>query len=134
MPASNESALNGGSDRRALLDELFATIDSMDTPGFVARLTPGAEFRFGGAPPVYGSAQIGEAVGGFFSTIAGLRHELSKVIADGESVACEGNVTYTRHDGSKITIPFADVFVFDGDLIDSYRIYIDIGPLYATTS
>lgn len=126
--------MNGGKDRRALLlDELFATIDSMDTSGFVARLTPGAEFRFGNAPAANGSAQIGEAVGAFFATIAGLRHELSKVIADGDSLACEGNVTYTRHDGTQVSIPFADTFVFDGDLIDSYRIYIDIAPLYATT-
>lgn len=125
--------MNNGKHRRALLDELFATIDAMDTPAFVARLSPGAEFRFGGAPPVHGSVQIGEAVGAFFATIAGLRHELSKVIADGETLACEGNVTYIRHDGSQVEIPFADIFVFDGELIDSYRVYIDIGPLYATT-
>lgn len=125
--------MNNGKHRRALLDELFATIDAMDTPAFVARLSRGAEFRFGGAPPVHGSVQIGEAVGAFFATIAGLRHEQSKVIADGETLACEGNVTYTRHDGSQVEIPFADIFVFDGELIDSYRIYIDIGPLYATT-
>ena len=116
-----------------MLDGLFATIDAMDTPGFVARLTPGAEFRFGGAPAVYGSEQISEAVSAFFSTIAGLQHELSKVFADGASMACEGNVTYTRHDGTQVTLPFADTFVFNDDLIDSYRIYIDISPLYATT-
>lgn len=124
--------MNGAKDRRALLDELFTTIDSMDTSGFVARLTPGAEFRFGNAPAVNGSAPIGEAVGAFFATIAGLRHEVSRIIADGASVACEGNVTYTRHDGTQVTLPFADTFVFDGDLIDSYRIFIDISPLYAT--
>lgn len=123
--------MNGGKDRRALLDELFAAIDSMDTSGFVARLTPGAEFRFGNAPAVNGSAPIGEAVGAFFETIAGLHHEVSKVIVDGTSMACEGSVTYTRHDGTQVRLPFADTFDFDGDLIDSYRIYIDISPLYA---
>lgn len=125
--------MNDGKDRRVLLDELFATVDSMDTPGFVARLTPGAEFRFGNAPAAIGRVQIGEAVDAFFATIAGLRHEVSKVITDGDSLACEGNVTYTRHDATQVRIPFADTFAFDGELIDSYRIYIDIAPLYATT-
>lgn len=126
--------MNGSIVRRELLTDLFAAIDAMDTAGFLAKLTPSAEFRFGGAPPVRNRAKIGEAVDAFFSTIAGLRHELTKTIADGESMACEGNVTYTRHDGTKVTLPFADIFAFDGDLIESYRIYIDIGPLYATTA
>lgn len=116
-----------------MLAELFAAVDAMDTAGFLAKLTETAEFRFGGAPPVQHRPHIGAAVDAFFATIAGLRHELTNVISDGESVACEGNVTYTRHDGTTVTLPFADTFVCDGDLIASYRIYIDIGPLYATS-
>lgn len=125
--------MNGRKNQRALLTDLFATIDAMDTAGFVARLTPTAEFRFGPAPPVRVRAQIGEAVDAFFATIAGLHHDVKNIIGDGERVACEGDVTYTRHDGTAVTLPFADVFDFDGDLIAGYRIYIDIGPLYATT-
>ncbi|MBT8098646.1 MAG: nuclear transport factor 2 family protein [Gammaproteobacteria bacterium] len=125
--------MKGGANRHDLLTKLFATIDAMDTAGFVAMLTPGAEFRFGGAPPVQSRAQIGAAVDEFFSTIAGLQHELHNVIDSSDLVACEGDVTYTRHDGSSVTVPFADVFDFDGDLIAGYRIYIDIGPLYAPT-
>lgn len=125
--------MNGGINQRALLAELFATIDAMDTTGFVAKLTPTAEFRFGVAPPVRGRAPIGEAVDAFFATIAGLHHDVRNIIGDGERVACEGGVTYTRHDGTAVTLPFADVFDFEGGLIAGYRIYIDIGPLYAAT-
>jgi hypothetical protein len=40
-------------------------------------------------------------------------------------------VTYQRHDGSEISLPFTDIFEYDGDLIAHYKIYMDIGPLYA---
>ena len=40
-------------------------------------------------------------------------------------------MTYRRHDGTEITLPFTNVFEYRGDLIAHYKIYIDIGPLYA---
>jgi limonene-1,2-epoxide hydrolase len=54
-----------------------------------------------------------------------------RVVADDNTIVCEGEVTYTRHDGSKITLPFANVFEVKNELITLYRIYIDIGPLFA---
>ena len=45
-------------------------------------------------------------------------------------VICEGETTYTRHDGTQITLPFANVFELEGELISTYKIYADIGPLY----
>jgi len=121
-------------DRSRLLAELFAAIDAKNTAAFLATLSPTAVFRFGASPPVRGKEAIGSAVDGFFSSIAGIRHELKNQLGDGSLVACEGEVRYTRHDGSMITLPFADFFEFDGDLIDGYRIYIEIAPLYAPGS
>jgi len=118
-------------DRETQLRDLFSAIDSMDAEKFQVFLAPSAVFRFGAAPPVEGRAAIGETVSGFFGTVAGLRHKLVNVISDGTRWVCEGSVTYTRHDASTITLPFANVFEFDGDLISGYRIYIEIGPLYA---
>lgn len=121
-------------DRGRLLAELFTAIDAMDSSAFIGKLTADAEFRFGAWPAVQGRAAIALAVDEFFSTIAGVNHEITKQIVDGNSLACEGIVTYTRHDATTVSLPFADVFEFDGELIRAYRIYIDIGPLYATTS
>lgn len=115
----------------ATLRELFAAIDATDTEKFLEFLAPSASFRFGAAAPVQGRADIGAAVDGFFSTIAGVRHEVTNVIADDTRCACEGSVTYTRHDSSRVTLPFVNVFDFSDDLISGYRIYIEIGPLYA---
>lgn len=111
--------------------KLFVSIDSMDTEGFLACIAPDGEFRFGSAPPVQGHAGIGEAVGGFFASIAGLSHELQRVVAQDNTVVCEGQVTYTRKDSSAITLPFCNVFETEDGLISLYRVYIDIAPLYA---
>jgi ketosteroid isomerase-like protein len=116
----------------ALLDRLFSAIDAMDIEAFVACLTDNGVFRFGSAPPVQGRDAVGRAVGDFFGTIAGLSHEITRTVSDGDALICEGEVTYTRHDGSRITLPFADIFELDDGLIADYRIYADIGPLYAT--
>jgi limonene-1,2-epoxide hydrolase len=40
-------------------------------------------------------------------------------------------VTYTRHNGSSLSVPFANVFELKGDKIASYRIYIDNSALFA---
>ena len=110
---------------------LFAAIDGNDAAAFVGYLTDDAVFRFGSAPLVRGRAAIQAAVEGFFGTIAGCSHHVQKTLASGSTLVCEGDVTYTRVDGSSITLPFTDVFEYDGELINHYKIYMDISPLYA---
>ena len=120
--------------REAALPELFAAIDAKDADAFVRFLTPDGLFRFGSAPAAEGRDAVREAVTGFFGTIKGLEHTLKKVIPTGDTLVTEGDVTYTRHDGSAISLPFVDVFEYDGELISEYKIYMDIGPLYAATA
>ena len=109
---------------------MFAAIDSKDTQAFVGFLTDDAVFRFGSAPAVRGREAIFAAVDGFFGTIAGCSHEVQNTLASGSTLACEGEVTYRRHNDTEITLPFTDIFEYDGDLIAQYKIYIDIAPLY----
>lgn len=111
---------------------MFAAIDAKDTEAFVAYLSDNAVFRFGSAPAVNGRAAIRDAVDGFFATIAGSSHAIAKTLCEGSTRVVEGEVTYTRQDGSRITLPFTDVLEYEGDLISQYKIYIDVGPLYAT--
>jgi len=122
--------MTGGETEGVNFKKLFASIDAMDTEGFLAFIRDDATFRFGSSPAATGREEIRAAVEGFFASFAALRHDLQQVIADGDAVACEGEVTYTRHDGSTITLPFANVFKVDGELISRYRVYIDIGPLF----
>lgn len=111
--------------------KLFASIDAMDTESFLSFIAEDCTFRFGSSPPVTGRDGIGASVNDFFSMFAALRHDLMRVVADDNAIVCEGDVTYTRHDGSKITLPFANIFEVENKLITLYRIYIDIGPLFA---
>lgn len=110
---------------------LFACIDRRDAEGFAGFLSEDGTFCFGNQPPVQGRAAISEAVGGFFASIAGLSHRIDRVWQDTGSIICIGEVTYERLDGSRITLPFADIFFMDGELIGDYRIYMDVTPLFA---
>ena len=110
---------------------LFDAIDAKDAAAFVGYLTDDAIFRFGSAPAVQGKAAIQAAVDGFFGTIAGCSHQVSNTLGSDSTFVCEGEVTYKRHDGTEITLPFTDVFEYEGGLIAQYKIYMDIGPLYA---
>jgi len=112
------------------LGALFAAIDASDTERFLSFLTAEASFRFGSAPAVSGTEAIRAAVGGFFTTIGGCRHSIARTVMEGDVIICEGDVTYTRLDSSQITLPFTDIFEMSGELISTYKIYMDIGPLY----
>jgi ketosteroid isomerase-like protein len=110
---------------------LFAAIDRKDAEAFVGYLADDAVFRFGSAPAVKGRDAIRAAVDGFFGTIAGCSHSVQRTLDEGLTRVCEGEVTYSRLDGNQVTVPFTDVFEYEGDLISHYKIYIDIAPLYA---
>lgn len=110
---------------------LFVAIDAGDVAAFLELLTPDAQFRFGNAAETIGRQAIGDAVTGFFQGIASSQHRLLETWSVGGRAGCEGEVTYTRHDGSVVTFPFANVFKLRGDKICTYRIYIDNSPLFA---
>jgi len=123
MTSANVAGSNTG--------DLFAAIDAKDGAAFVAYLTEDAIFQFGSAPPVQGRSSIQAAVEGFFTTIAGCKHTIFKSLRQDDTLVCEGEVAYQRHDGREVILPFTDVLEYSGDLIAHYKIYIDISPLYA---
>ncbi len=110
---------------------IFADIDAFDPDKFVAHLTPDATFRFANANPVTGRAAVKEAVTGFFSSIAGLTHHILNVYEVGDIAIAQIDVEYRRLDGKSVTVPNADILVFDGDLVRDWQIYIDVTPVYA---
>jgi ketosteroid isomerase-like protein len=112
------------------LQPLFAAIDRRDADAFVTFLTDDATFRFANADGVVGRAAIREAVGGFFASIASLDHTLDDVWTPPGAVIVHGSVTYTRHDGSRLSVPFANVFKLQGEKIRDYLIFLDASQLY----
>lgn len=115
----------------ALLERLFRAIDAKDIASFVDCLTDDGSFRFGSAQAVRGRESIAAQVGGFFDSLAGLEHMIGRTIRDGDTLVVEGDVTYTRHDRRRVTLPFVNVLELQGECIDDYRIYADLSPLYS---
>ena len=115
----------------ATRDTLFADIDSMDPDRFAAHLAEDAVMRFGNAEPVRGRDAIRETWAGFCATIAGVEHEIVEEWRPGTATIVESGVTYTRTDGSRVTVPVVTIYREDGDLIADYRVFLDLAPLFA---
>jgi ketosteroid isomerase-like protein len=115
---------------RAWWERVLAVVDAGDANDFIELLTPDARFRFGNAPVIVGHEAIHAAVAAFFAAIASSRHRLLGTWSGAGTTVCEGEVTYTRHDGSVVSVPFANVFELRADKIAAYRIYIDNSSLF----
>jgi ketosteroid isomerase-like protein len=111
--------------------KVFADIDAFDPDKFVAHLTPDVRFRFANADPVTGRPAVKEAVAGFFSAIDGLTHHIRNVWEFGDTVVVQIDVEYLRKDGKTLTVPNADILIYDGDLVRDWQIYIDVAPVFA---
>ena len=88
-------------------EELYAGVDATDAAAFAED----GVLRWANEPPVRGPERIEAFVGGFFESIETLEHAFTGIWrvegtepgADG--LTLEADVTYTRHDGSAVTVP-----------------------------
>jgi len=110
---------------------LFADIDSMEPDRFAAHLADDVSFRFGNGDPVHGREAVRDVWAGFCQSVDGVSHTVVEEFEAGEATIAESNVTYTRKDGSTVTVPVVTIYRSGGDLIDDYRVYIDLAPLFA---
>jgi uncharacterized protein (TIGR02246 family) len=111
---------------------VYRAVDSMDPLAQLAFFTPDCTFVFGNHAPVRGHDAIGAHVQAFFSTIAGLEHELFEVWSVDDHVIVRMTVTYTRKDGKRMTFPAAVIWKIRDELISEFRIYVDNSPLFAS--
>jgi len=112
------------------IESLFNDIDKMDADKFASYLDENVSFKFGNAPVVKGKEAARQAVDDFFKAIKGIRHKKLRMWTHSDSVLYQGEVTYTRHDDSQVTLPYFNVFLLNGDKIKDYLIYMDINPLF----
>ncbi|MEJ2721656.1 MAG: nuclear transport factor 2 family protein [bacterium] len=115
---------------REWIGRLFHSIDNRRLDDFLSFLSDDVVFRFGNADPARGKDAVATAVGGFFDSIKGLRHDVIQTMVQGDAVVCHGVVTYTRHDETTLTVPFANVFNLAGERVREYYIFIDVSELY----
>jgi len=115
-----------------VIDRVFTLVDNRDADGFAALFAPDGRFVFGNADPILGPAAIAAAVGGFFTTIDGLRHQITNRWEAGADAVAELVVEYRRLDGKLVSVPAVTIFTRDGTgLINHYRIFVDLAPLFA---
>ena len=112
-------------------ETLFADIDTMDPDRFAAHLADDVVMRFGNADPVRGRDAVRDVWAGFCDTVDGVEHDLVEQWRTDTATIAEANVTYTRKDGTRVTVPVVTIYREDGDLITDYRVYIDLAPLFA---
>jgi len=110
---------------------LFESIDRKDTAGFLSFLKPECRLCFGNMPAVTGVGEIRPFIDGFFASIDSLAHRIDAVWDVADGTVCHGVVTYTRVDGSTLSVPFANILKGDGDGIGEYLIFADTSALYA---
>ena len=113
------------------LEAIFSALDRKDLGTFLNYLSPGCRLQFGNRAPVEGYDAIREMVGKFLEQIAESHHAITEHWQVGNSVICYGDITYTRRDGKKITVPAAQILTLDEGVIRDYRVYVDTSPFYA---
>jgi ketosteroid isomerase-like protein len=114
-----------------LVRGVFAAFDAQDPAAVTARMTDDVRMRLGNADLVEGKARFREATAAFVASIAAIRHEITSMWSVDDVVIAEMDVHYERLDGRKVTLPVCNVFRVRGGLVSDYRVYLDIGPVYA---
>ena len=112
------------------LNDLFGAIDTKDARRFASFLTEDVQFHFGNVAPLSGRAAVQAMVEGFFASISSLQHTVHEHWTQGATVICRGTVTYWRLDGTKVSVPFANITKGRGEQVHDYRIFVDVSPLY----
>ncbi|KAA1014393.1 nuclear transport factor 2 family protein [Paraburkholderia panacisoli] len=113
------------------VSEVYEAIDSMDEQRLALFLSENCTFVYANNDPVTGRENIAESSKSFMALIAGIRHQLLDVWAIDNVIVSRIDVTYTRKDGSTLTVPAVTVWRVRDGRIDDYRIYIDVAPLFA---
>jgi len=112
------------------IQSLFNSIDVFDTKSFASFLDKEVNFKFGNMPVIRGRDATFEFVAGFFQAIKGIRHtNLESWELEGIRFV-NGTVSYTRLDGSTLTVNFSNTFKLKGNKIKEYLIFIDNSELF----
>ncbi|WP_341529584.1 AtaL-like protein [Nostoc sp. UHCC 0302] len=113
-----------------IVRRMFQAGESMNVENFVKFYTEDAHYQFSNFPVAYGPQGIRDSSVGFLQTVAKVYHHIKNMWEVGDTVVCEMDVTYIRHDGKVFTLPCCDTIVFKGDKVQELRIYMNIDPVF----
>ncbi len=115
-----------------IVRQMFLAGESMNVENFVKFYTEDAHYQFSNFPVAYGPQGIKDSSQGFLQMVAKVYHHIMKMWEVGNTVICEMEVTYVRHDGKVFRLPCCDTIVFKGDKVQELRIFMDISPVFNT--
>lgn len=114
--------------------DFYDNVDNRDLEAFLGSLSDDVVVKFANNPPAVGKEQVGQAIGGFFESIAGMTHTFVDVHAAQDATVVEADIEYVRIDGAHVRVPSATILHRRGELVDQLRIYIDLAPVFAPAS
>lgn len=112
------------------LRAVYDRADALDAEGYARFFEEDGTFTLANNPPMRGRGEIEAGLTQFFGTIAGMRHEFARAYKIGDTEIMEAAVTYTRKDGTQITLPGMTICARSQGRIRESRAYIDIAPLF----
>jgi hypothetical protein len=113
-------------------NDLLDEVDSKRAAAFASYFTKDGTLRWGNFEPVVGRLAITEFTEGFFSLIVSVRHDVDDYWqVEGDRTVTTGRVTFTRHEGSEVTVPFMTLSLFtpDGTKMIHYQVCLDPSPV-----
>lgn len=114
--------------RRALWEKSLIADAALDADALAELFHPEAgSFRIGSLPPVEGREPVREFFKQFFAMgmFTTMKHEMIEVHDLPDVLVYEARVTYTRPNGSTLSVPYVNKIRYRDGLFASYRVFID---------
>lgn len=112
--------------------DYLKAVDSTDAEKYGEFLAEDCEFQFGNQPKVTGKQKILAGLKEFWKTYDGEEHVLHSILGNDNCFALEATNVYRRKDGTEVSIPAVAITERnEAGLVSSFRVFIDIAPLYA---
>ena len=115
---------------RTWYEEFYAGLDSKDLSVVDRLCTPDTTFRMANHDIDEGIDAVRANTAHFFTMIGGMSHSFVKVTEQGDSAYLEAVVTYTRLNGSTLSVPVCTAIDRRDGLIAAQRVYVDLAPLF----
>ena len=93
---------------------MYEAVDSKDEERLAHFLTENCTFVYANSDPIIGRANFAESSKKFMALIAGIKHQLLDVWAFDDVIVSRIEVTYTRKDGSTLTVPAVTIWRLRG--------------------
>ena len=114
---------------------LIKLFEAMKVDELLIYFTDDAEYCFANYPAAIGKEVIEATIKASpLGQIKPIAFNIEYIQGKDDVVICELEVSYTRPDGSALTLPCLDVFRMAGDKIRSMRVYMDPSPLLAPSA